>query len=56
VSKEVLKCSFCDKSISDLRYIIVSNNATICDACLVLCIKIILEQSKKQLEALKEKK
>lgn len=35
-----ISCSFCDKKIEDVRKMVVSESASICDECVFLCLEI----------------
>jgi len=42
---ESLRCSFCGKGHDDVRKLIASPTASICDACVKLCAELIAEGS-----------
>ena len=38
--KVINSCSFCDKKLQDVRKMVVSESASICDECVFLCLEI----------------
>lgn len=42
-SDPTVRCSFCQKNIAHCRYLVKAPNAGICDACVLLSAKILIE-------------
>ena len=39
--KVLMRCSFCEKSQSEVRKLVAGNNGYICDECITLCNEVI---------------
>ena len=40
IDKRLLRCSFCDKPISELNHLIAGNGVYICDECAHMCVEV----------------
>ena len=48
--EQPLRCSFCGKGHDDVRKLIASPTASICDECIKLCAELIADDATRELE------